>query len=95
MRSSLHTAHRPWGMRSSGAQCDQELAKRIGETLGKEAWRGRGLARRKRGRRRKRRRRRKRSSSNKIEQPSLGRWGKNLRYKAAPEKNTNNHNLIV
>ena len=30
-------------MRSSGALCDPELAKRIGETLGEEDWR-RGLA---------------------------------------------------
>ena len=40
MRSlAAHTAIGPWEMRSSGAQCDPELAKRIGETLGKEAWR--------------------------------------------------------
>ena len=29
-------------MRSSGAHCDPELAKRIGETLGEEDWRGEG-----------------------------------------------------
>ena len=35
----MHTVFRPWGMRSSGAQCDPELAKRLGE---EEDWRGEG-----------------------------------------------------
>ena len=35
----------PWRLRSSGAHCDPELAKRIGEKLGEEDWR-RGLAKR-------------------------------------------------
>ena len=33
----------PWRLRSSGAHCDPQLAKRIGEKLGEEDWR-RGLA---------------------------------------------------
>ena len=34
------TAVGPWRLRPSGAHCDRELAKRIGETLGEEDWRG-------------------------------------------------------
>ena len=41
----MHTAIRPWRMMSSGAHCDPELAKRIGEKLGEEDWQ-RGLAKR-------------------------------------------------
>ena len=40
---------RPWRLRSSGAHCDPELAKRICEKLGEEDWRDtwrRGLAKR-------------------------------------------------
>ena len=55
---ALHTAIWPLRMRSSGAHCDPELAKRIDEKLGKEDWRI-GLARQEGRRRRK-------SSSDKI-----------------------------
>ena len=34
----MHTAIGSWRMSSSGAHCDPELAKRIGETLGEEDW---------------------------------------------------------
>ena len=33
----MHTAIGPWRMRSSGAHCDPDLAKRIDETLGEES----------------------------------------------------------
>ena len=40
------TALGPWRLRSSGAHCDPEVAKRIGETLAekdwRDTWRGRG-----------------------------------------------------
>ena len=39
------TAIGPWRLRSRSAHCNPELAKRIGEKLGEEDWRG-GLARR-------------------------------------------------
>ena len=53
----MPTAIRSWQLRSSSAHCDQKLAKRIGEKLGDEDWRGswrRGLARRRKRRRRRR-----------------------------------------
>ena len=34
------TAIGPWRLRSSSAHCDPELAKRIGEKVGEEDWRG-------------------------------------------------------
>ena len=43
----MPTAIRSWQLRSSSAHCDQKLAKRIGEKLGDDDWRGswrRGLA---------------------------------------------------
>ena len=44
----MFTAIRPWRLRSSGAHCNPELARRIGETRGEEDWQDtwrRGLAR--------------------------------------------------
>ena len=49
------TAIGPLPLRSSGAHCDPELAKKIGEKLGEEDWREawrRGLARRRKRRKR-------------------------------------------
>ena len=80
---AVHTAMRPWLMRSSSALCDPELAKRIGDKLGEEdgrdTWR-RGLARRRR--RRRRRRTRRMSSDIRSSNPHLAggelqnRWNK-------------------
>ena len=39
---AFYLALGPWRWRSSNAHCDPELAKRIGETLGEEDWRGEG-----------------------------------------------------